>query len=178
MRIISGIHKGRKINLPKNLLLRPTTDMSKESLMNILNFKYEISSIKIVDLFSGSGNLSYEFFSRGCKEVTAVEINKKCVEFIKTKSNELKLNLKIIKKDVFTFLKNTKFNYDVIFADPPYSFNMNDYEKLISVIFKKSILNKGGCLVIEHSKKISLKDQENYYESRNYGGCCMTFFYL
>ena len=103
MRIISGIHKGRKIILPRNLSVRPTTDMSKESLMNILNFKYEISSIKIIDLFSGSGNLSYEFFSRGCKEVTAVEINKKCVEFIKTKSNELKLNLKVLKKDVFTF---------------------------------------------------------------------------
>lgn len=178
MRIISGIHKGRKIILPKNLLVRPTTDMCKESLMNILNFKYEISSIKVVDLFSGSGNLSYEFFSRGCKEVTAVEINKKCVEFIKTKSNEMKLNLKVLKKDVFTFLKNAKFKYDVIFADPPYSFNMNDYEKLISVIFSKSILNNGGCLVIEHSKKISLKDLENYYESRNYGRSCMTFFYF
>ena len=178
MRIISGTHKGRKIHIPNNLSVRPTTDMSKESLMNILNSEYEISSNKIIDLFSGSGNISYEFCSRGCKEITAVDVNLKCVNFIRKKSTELRLNINVIKQDVFIFLKKTKLKYDIIFSDPPYQFKLNDYERLINVILKKRIINKGGCLVIEHSKNISLKDQENYYESRDYGGCSISFFYL
>ena len=178
MRVISGTHRGRKINIPKSLKIRPTTDMSKESLMNILNSKYDFFSIKVLDLFSGSGNLSYEFCSRGCKEVSAVEKNRKCWEFIKTKSTELNFVIKVYKQDVFHYINKTNLRFDVIFADPPYSFKIHQYEDLISLIFEKKIINDGGCLIIEHSDKISLKKQKNYFENRKYGGCFLSFFYL
>ena len=178
MRIVSGTHRGRKINIPKTLTIRPTTDMSKESLMNILSFKYDFFSIKALDLFSGSGNISYEFCSRGCKKVSAVEKNRKCWKFIKKKSAELKFVIKVYNQDVFYYLNKTSLTFDVIFADPPYSFKIQQYEDLVSIIFKKRIINEGGCLIIEHSDKISLKNQKNYFENRKYGGCSLSFFYL
>ena len=177
MRVISGTQRGRKINIPKSLKIRPTTDMSKESLMNILNSKYDFYSIKALDLFSGSGSLSYEFCSRGCKEVSAVEKNRKCWEFIKKKSTELDFGIKVHKQDVFYYLNKTSSKFDIIFADPPYSFKIYQYEDLISLIFEKKIINDTGCLIIEHSNKISLKDQKNYFENRKYGGCTLSFFY-
>ena len=93
MRFISGIHRGRKINLPKNLNIRPTTDLSKESLFNILNNTFEFSNISFLDLFSGSGSISFEFASRGCKKITSVDINHNAIKFIKSISNQLELSL-------------------------------------------------------------------------------------
>ena len=105
MRIISGDYKGRKIIFPKNLPVRPTTDMAKESIFNILNNKYTFNKVSILDLFSGSGNISYEFYSRGVKDVLAVDNSLKCINFIKKESSRLGMNISVIKADVFKFFK-------------------------------------------------------------------------
>ena len=176
MRIISGTNKGRKIYAPKNLPVRPTTDQAKEALFNIISNNFNLSELSILDLFAGTGNLSYEFSSRGVKDVTCVDLNIKCINFIKSISNKLLLNIKVIKSDVFKFLKKNIISYDIIFADPPYDFEQINYEKIIQLIIYKQLLKHKGLLIIEHSKKTNLKDIQNYDETREYGGCCFSFF--
>ena len=178
MRFISGIHKGRKINLPKNLNIRPTTDLSKESLFNILNNTFEFSNISFLDLFSGSGSISFEFASRGCKKITSVDINHNAIKFIKSISNQLELGLNCVKSDTIGFIKNSEQNFDIIFADPPYNYNINMYKELIVSLFENNILKNNGMIVIEHSKKNTLVDIVNFKETREYGGCCFSFFYF
>ena len=176
MRIISGTNKGRKIYAPKNLPVRPTTDQAKEALFNIISNNFNLSELSILDLFAGTGNLSYEFSSRGVKYVTCVDLNIKCINFIKSISNKLLLNIKVIKSDVFKFLNKNIISYDIIFADPPYDFEQINYEKIIQLIIYKQLLKHEGLLIIEHSKKTNLKDIQNYDETREYGGCCFSFF--
>ena len=176
MRIISGNNRGKKINIPNNLPVRPTTDQSKEALFNILNNHYLISEIKILDLFSGSGNISYEFASRGCNEIYSVDRNIKCVKFIKKISNELNLNLNVIKADALSFIKKIDIKFDVIFADPPYNYNTKEYSIIIDKVFEKKLLNVNGLLIIEHSEKMKLDKYINYKKSYHYGGCSFSFF--
>ena len=178
MRIISGLHKGRKIQTPKNLPVRPTTDKAKEGLFNILNNKFNISETIILEIFAGTGNISYEFASRGSKNITSIDINKKCINFIKSISNEFSFNIKTIKKDAFKFLKSCDQNFDIIFADPPYDIDSAKYQKLVSLIVEKKLLNNDGIIIIEHSKKNSLKKIKKYSECREYGECCFSFFKL
>ena len=127
-------------------------------------------------MFSGSGNISYEFCSRGCKKVSAVEKNRKCWKFIKEKSAELKFVIKVYNQDVFYYLNKTSLTFDVIFADPPYSFKIQQYEDLVSIIFKKRIINEGGCLIIEHSDKISLKIKKIILKTGNMGDVHYHFY--
>ena len=122
MRIISGHHKGRKIIPPKNLNARPTTDIAKESLFNILHNHYKMNKISTLDLFSGTGNISYEFGSRGCKNIISIDYNYTATSFIKTTSNILSLNIRTIKIDALKYLDSTKETFDIIFADPPYKY--------------------------------------------------------
>jgi 16S rRNA (guanine966-N2)-methyltransferase len=110
MRIISGINKGRKINAPKKLPVRPTTDQAKEALFNIISNSYFFSELSVLDLFTGTGNISYEFASRGSKKITCVDSNKSCIKFVEKISNDLSLNLNIIKSDVYTYLKKNNAN--------------------------------------------------------------------
>lgn len=176
MRIISGINKGRKINAPKKLPVRPTTDQAKEALFNIISNNYFFSELSVLDLFTGSGNISYEFSSRGTKKITCVDSNKNCIKFVQKISNDLSLNLNIIKSDVYTFLKGDNTHYDIIFADPPYDFEYINYEKVVQLIIENKILNNGGLIIIEHYKNKILKNILNYSETREYGGCCFSFF--
>ncbi|SUZ99835.1 uncharacterized protein METZ01_LOCUS52689 [marine metagenome] len=176
MRIISGLYKGRKIHAPKNLPVRPTTDQAKEALFNILNNNFYITDTIILDIYSGTGNISYEFASRGSKNITSVDINNKCINFIKSVSNELSFNIKTIKSDVYKFIKSCNLDFDIIFADPPYKLESEKYEKLISLIIKNNLLKNDGLLIIEHSKNISLINIKKYFETREYGGGCFCFF--
>jgi len=178
LRIISGDNRGRRIIAPKNLPVRPTTDKSKEALFNILQNSYEIQNLKILDLFSGTGNISYEFASRGAIEIYSIDKNIKCTNFIKQTSINLGMNIKVIKSDAFNFIKNTKHKFDIIFLDPPYDFVVNEYLKIINEIFSKNLLNIEGSLIIEHSEKINISEHPNFEKSRNYGGCSFSFFYI
>jgi len=176
MRIISGNNRGRKIIAPKNLPVRPTTDKSKEALFNIVQNNYEIQNLKILDLFSGTGNISYEFASRGALEIYSIDKNIKCINFIKQTSINLDMNIKVIKSDAFKFIKNTKHKFDIIFLDPPYDYILNEYFKIINEIFNKKLLNNEGLLIIEHSEKINISEHTNFKNSRNYGGCSFSFY--
>ncbi|HKJ06576.1 MAG TPA: RsmD family RNA methyltransferase [Flavobacteriaceae bacterium] len=178
MRIISGNHKGKRIQAPKNLPVRPTTDMAKEALFNILNNNYYFSEIRVLDLFSGTGNVSFEFASRGCNSITAVDSFAGCTRFISKINNELDLNINVIKSDVFKYLANHSNKYDVIFADPPYNFEQDKFLKIADLVIENELLNEEGVLIIEHSKHTPLDTHKNYSHSKKYGGNLFSFFTL
>ena len=176
MRIISGKYKGRRISPPKNLPVRPTTDMSKEALFNILNNHFNFSELKVLDLFAGTGNISYEFASRGCEPITSVDGDMGCVNFIKKTAQEFDFDITAIKSDVFKFLEKSKASYDIIFADPPYGIEQKDFEKIIQLVFENELLEEDGMMVIEHSKHTKLDHMDNFSFDRNYGGSVFSFF--
>ncbi len=176
MRIISGNHKGRRIIAPQKLPVRPTTDVAKEALFNILNNYYSIANIKVIDLFSGTGNISYEFAARGSENITAVDANYDCVKFIKKTSAELEFPITTIKSDVFKYLEKAPVKADIIFADPPYDLEKEKFARIVGLVFKNVILKEEGMLIIEHSKHTDLSDLERFRESRKYGSSVFSFF--
>lgn len=176
MRIISGTYKGRRLTAPKNLPVRPTTDMAKEALFNILNNLFYFDELSVLDLYSGTGNISFEFASRGTEDITAVDSNYGCVKFITTTSKALDLKIKVIKSDVFKYLNNSNIGFDVVFADPPYDMAQEQFEELVELILQKGLLNSEGICIIEHSKHTDLSHIEGFYDEKRYGGNCFSFF--
>lgn len=176
MRIISGKYKGRRIAPPKNLPVRPTTDMSKEALFNILNNHFNFSELKVLELFAGTGSISYEFASRGSSSILCIDGDQGCVNFIKKTAKEFDFDITAIKSDVFKFLEKHTGNYDIIFADPPYDLKQTDFEKIVELIFEKALLDDEGMLIVEHSKYTKLDQMPNYSFQKNYGGSVFTFF--
>ena len=176
MRIISGKHKSKRISAPKKLPVRPTTDMAKEALFNIINNSYYFNEIAVLDLFSGTGNISFEFGSRGTENITAVDAHFGCVKFIDTTSKELDLNINTIKSDVFKYLDKANTKFDLIFADPPYDFEIDLFEKIADLIFDKNLLIDEGTLIIEHSKHTDLSKHKHFSYSKKYGGNMFSFF--
>ena len=176
MRIISGKHKSRRITAPKKLPVRPTTDMAKESLFNILNNTYYFDAISVLDLFSGTGNISYEFGSRGTENIVAVDAHFGCIKFINETSEELNLDITTYKSDVYKFLEKTPIKSDVIFADPPYDFEEAEFLKIADLIFSNNLLNEEGVLIIEHSKHTDLSKHPNHSYDKRYGGNVFSFF--
>ena len=176
MRIISGKHKGRKLNAPKNLPVRPTTDMAKESLFNIINNNYYFNELHVLDLFSGTGNISYEFASRGTNNITAVDQHFGCIKYINEINNNFNFSINTIKSDVYKFLEKTTVKSDIIFADPPYDFKDELFTKIVDLIFKNNLLNDEGIVVIEHSKQTNLSNHTNFIYERRYGGNVFSFF--
>ncbi len=176
MRIISGIHKGRRIQAPKNLPIRPTTDMAKEALFNILRNLVHLSGFQVLELFAGSGNMSYEFASRGVKSVLAVDSHLPCIAFINKTAQQLQLPIDTVKADVFQFLKNHKGSYDIIFADPPYALEEDGFLQMVDAIYNADLLGDEGLLIIEHSKHTDLRSHPSFDNSRRYGGTVFSFF--
>ncbi len=176
MRIISGKHKGIRINAPKNLPVRPTTDMAKEALFNILNNNYYFDEIQVLDLFAGIGSISLEFASRGCENITSVDSHFGCVKFLQTTSDKLDLNLTIIKSDVYKFLNTQSKMFDVIFADPPYNFTIEQFENIYKAVMDKQLLSTNGVLIIEHAKQTDLSTLPRFKQVKRYGGNCFSFF--
>tara|TARA_B100002052_G_C15782659_1_gene552324 strand:- start:44 stop:577 length:534 start_codon:yes stop_codon:yes gene_type:complete len=174
MRIIQGEHKNRRFAIPKNLKIRPTTDRAKESLFNILENMYDFENLEVLDLFSGSGNITYEFCSRGAI-VTCVEINKKCTKYIFETSKKLGMKNTIYQKDVFRFLKTCKKKYNIIFADPPFNYSKDIYSKLIKIIFEQKIITSKGIVIIEHSNFLNFKEHESFIKSKKYGDINFSF---
>jgi len=178
MRIISGLYKGRRITAPKKLPVRPTTDMAKEALFNILNNRYYFDEISVLDLFAGTGNISYEFASRGTEHITSVDKDFGCTKFIAQTSSEFDFNIQVIKADVFKYLETTKQKHTVIFADPPYDFDIDAFSKIPELVFQNQLLENDGILIVEHSKHTNLSNLTNYSYSKSYGGNMFSFFEL
>lgn len=175
MRIIGGNHKGRVLRPPQGLPVRPTTDMAKESLFNILNNYIDFEDVKVLDLFAGTGNISFEFASRNAKQVVSVDINNRCTDYISKVAREFNFdNLSVIKASVFTFLSRHSTPYDIIFADAPY--DMEGRENIPSLIFDNNWLAADGFLIIEHDKKLSFVQHPNFVEERHYGKVHFSFF--
>lgn len=175
MRVISGKLGGRRIKISKKLPIRPTTDRAKESIFNIISNKFNLEGLKIIDLFSGSGMVGLEFISRGAN-VTFVEKNIKCIKHISSILNEFNITSTIINRDVFKFLANCNSNFDIIFADPPYSFKDEQYQKLISLVENIFLNNNSSLFVLEHFKKKDFSRTNSFILNKNYGDCSFTFF--
>lgn len=176
MRIISGNNKGHLLPaIPKGFKARPTTDFAKENLFNILENQFELDSIDVLDLFAGTGSISYEFASRGSKSVDTVEIDP--IHFNYIKKAVLSVGFKqihVIKNDSFRFLKFCKKQYDIIFADPPYT---NSKVGLIpQLVFENKLLKNNGYLIIEHSADIDFSEYECFLKNKRYGSVNFSFF--
>ncbi|OSY89395.1 methyltransferase [Tenacibaculum holothuriorum] len=176
MRIISGKYKSKRISAPKNLPVRPTTDMAKESLFNILNNLYYFDGISVIDLFAGTGNISYEFASRGTQEIYAIDTHYNCIKFINETAKNLNTEINTFKSDVFKFLEKTPLKTDVIFADPPYDFEESQFLKIVDLVFERNLLNDDGLLIVEHSKHTDLTDHPKHSYDKRYGGNVFSFF--
>ena len=172
MRIISGTHKGRRLIAPDTLPVRPTTDRAKEALFNILESRYFFNSKNVLDLFSGTGNISYEFVSRGIEEVVAVDNNYHCIKHIEKTTKELDFNITTIKSDCLEYLKNCKQEFNFIFADPPYDYK--EYQELKNLVFEKKLVKKEGILIIEHNNETSFESDN--VEFRRYGSVHFSIF--
>ncbi|MDF0717510.1 RsmD family RNA methyltransferase [Muricauda sp. 334s03] len=176
MRIISGKYKGKRLIAPKKLPVRPTTDMAKEALFNILNNRFYFDELKVLDLFSGTGNISYEFASRGVENITAVDGFQGCVRYISKTAQELGFSITTIKSDVFKFLQGTPEKFDLIFADPPYDFDTEHFLKIADLVFGNELLLEDGVLIIEHSDQTDLSEHPKFSMQRKYGGSIFSFF--
>ncbi len=176
MRIISGSLGGRKISPPANMPhTRPTTDIAKEGLFNILQNNLDFDNLKTLDLFGGTGSISYELASRGATDITIIEKDDKMASFIKKTAAELKLqNFKVVKSDVFRFIENTAGKFDFIFAGPPYA--LTTIDDLPTLIFEKELLNTGGWFVLEHTPRNDYKAYANYVREKNYGTTIFSIF--
>ncbi|MFO7844505.1 MAG: RsmD family RNA methyltransferase [Bacteroidales bacterium] len=175
MRIVSGTYKGRIIKPPKNFKARPTTDFAKENLFNILNNNFDFSELTVLDLFSGTGSISYEFASRGSMKVIAIEKNFKHQAFIKKTIEDYELKqIKTIKTDAFRFIKSCNEQFDIVFADPPY--DLKEIESIPAFIFEHDMLKKNGWLIVEHGDKTNFSRQKGFKEQRKYGGVNFSIF--
>lgn len=175
MRIIAGSLRGRHLNPPANLPVRPTTDMARESLFNILNNYVDYEECTVMDLFAGTGAVSLEFVSRGVKNVTSIDINNACTEYIKTAARQMNVdNIHVVRADVFDLLKRAYKKFDIIFADPPYA--LQDLPKLPDIVFGSDVLNEDGIFILEHPKEFSFEEHPHFWQHRAYGKVNFTFF--
>ncbi len=176
MRIIRGILKSRRFSTPKNFPSRPTTDYAKEGIFNILENRYALQDLDILDLCSGTGNISLEFASREAGKITAVDTNYNCVKFIQNLINEhnLKDVMNVYKSDVRDFLRKTEQTFDIIFADPPYA--MNFHQEMLTIINEKKLVRQNGIFIIEHGRQTDLSANENFEETRKFGNVHFSFF--
>lgn len=175
MRIISGRHKGKAIHPPKNFNARPTTDFAKEALFNVIANSFEFEDLAVLDLFAGTGSISYEFVSRGTPDITCVEYDFPSTQFIKKTLQELGAKKsKVIRYDVFKYLNACTETYDLIFADPPFSYK--DMDRIPLIVFEKKILNPQGWLIVEHGPRTDLSAHPAYSEKREYGNLNFSIF--
>ena len=176
MRIISGILGGRVIHPPAKMpYTRPTTDIAKEGLFNIIQNNLEIDTLKTLDLFGGTGCISYELASRGAATLTIVEKDNAMYDFIKKTSAQLNIeNIKIVKSDVFKFIENSNEQFDFIFAGPPYA--LTTIDKLPRLIFEKKLLNPKSWFILEHTPRNDYKKFPHYKTERNYGTTIFSIF--
>ncbi len=160
---------------PKNLPVRPTTDMAKESLFNILHNKLDFEGKSVMDLFAGTGSISMEFVSQGCRNVLAVDNNQRCINWIRNTAKSFNMQeLTALRMDVFRLLNLHYDSFDIIFADPPY--DMKEIDKIGKLVFENKLLRPEGFLIVEHSKIVNLSQQPYFVDHRKYGKVNFSFF--
>jgi 16S rRNA (guanine966-N2)-methyltransferase len=175
VRIIGGTYGGRKIEVSKGFDSRPTTDFAKEALFNILDNHFDYETIRVLDLFSGTGSISFEFASRGCTEIDLLENNSRSVAFISKVADDLKIKgIHTVRMDVFRFLTICRKQYHIVFADPPYE--LKNIDQIPGIVLEKKLVLPGGWMILEHGKSHNFKDHPNFHEERNYGSVHFTFF--
>jgi 16S rRNA (guanine966-N2)-methyltransferase len=175
VRIISGQWKGKKIIAPKNLPVRPTTDFAKTALFNILANHFDFENISVLDLFCGTGNISYEFASRGTKKIVCVDKDAGCAVFVRVTFEKLNFSsAEIVKTDAFSFIETCEKKFDIIFADPP--FDAQSTDRLPGFIFAKGMLKDDGWLIVEHQSKRKLESAIEPDEVRTYSNCAFSIY--
>jgi len=175
MRIIHGEHSGRRLQLPKSIKARPTTDFAREGLFNILNNRVDFTELTVLDLFSGTGAIGYEFASLGTKEIVSVEINYRHVTAIQSNCDILGIKtIRVIKADAIKYIESNKRKFDIIFADPPY--DMPILSSIPDRIREAEILNPDGTLIMEHGPSTKFHETKGYQETRKYGKVHFSFF--
>ncbi|UCG28736.1 MAG: 16S rRNA (guanine(966)-N(2))-methyltransferase RsmD [Bacteroidales bacterium] len=175
MRIISGKYRGKIIHLPRNIKVRPTTDLAKESLFNIIVNDYDIRSVSVLDLFSGTGSISYEFASRDCKLIHLVENNYKNYSFIVKTMEELAFHqIRATRANVRSYIETCQTKYDIVFADPPY--NLSWLGDLPDLVLGHGLLNPQGMFILEHPRSVHFSDHSCLMEKRQYGSVNFSFF--
>lgn len=176
MRIISGKFKGRRFSPSKSFKARPTTDFAKENLFNVLNNMIDWEETTALDLFGGTGGISFELVSRGCPRVVCVEKNFGHAKFIEKTKGELKIGseMRLLNMDVFTYLENCKDRFDFIFADPPY--DLKNFEDVPRLVFEKNLLDEGALFILEHSKDYDFSHLPLFESKRVYGSVNFTIF--
>ena len=176
MRIIAGTHKGRRLRIPKNLPARPTTDRAKEALFSILNHKVSFESARVLDLYSGTGSIGFEFCSRGCTNVIAVDADHKCSGFITKTAEEFGLSVQSIRSTAQKYLAQCVISFDIIFADPPYEGGDEEFQMVKDLIQTRKLLRTGGWLIFEHTEKLNFNSEEAFIDERKYGSSVFSFF--
>lgn len=175
MRIVSGRLKGIRFSIPKKFPSRPTTDFAKEALFNILQHSIDIEDMSVLDLFAGTGNISYEFASRYAKKVVSVEQNYSCIKFMREMIKQHEMDaITPNQAEVFSYLNASTETFDLIFADPPYDFKK--YPELVKIILEQNKLKEGGLFILEHGKEWGFSDVKHFSYLRNYGGVQFSFF--
>jgi 16S rRNA (guanine(966)-N(2))-methyltransferase RsmD len=175
MRIVSGEFKGRTIAPPSNFAARPTTDFAKVALFNILAVRFDFAELSALDLFSGTGSISYELASRGCHSVTSVELNAQHHAFIRRTAQALPLpQLRCIRANAFAYLRSCHEIYDLIFADPPY--DLAGVEQIPQLVFERDLLKLGSWLIVEHGKEKNFSEHPHFREHRSYGNVNFSIF--
>ena len=175
MRIIGGKYRGRRIVPPRGFKARPTTDFARESLFNILNNRIDFGEIRVLDLFAGTGSISYEFASRGAREVDLVEKDMKHISGIRRIIKDMGIdNIKPIHIDTRTYLKICTVKYDVVFADPPY--DLPWLKEIPDLVIESGVIKEEGFFILEHPRNMSFSKHKLFFEHRNYGGVNFSFF--
>ncbi len=177
MRIIGGSRAGLRLHPPPSLPVRPTTDMAKEALFNVLQHRMDFEQIRALDLFSGTGNIAFELASRGAASVLAIDIHFKCAQYINVTAKKLELAaIKAVKADVLKFISACKEEFDFIFIDPPY--DLPQLPQLPERVIARGMLKPGAILVLEHSSIRSIGTHPNLLETRKYGYSSFSFYQI
>ncbi len=175
MRIIGGSLKGRRFSAPPNIKARPTTDFAREGLFNVLMNRIDLNGIEVLDLFAGTGSVSFEFISRGAKRVIAVDKDQAAFNCIKNSSAKMEIQgLYCLRMDAFRYLKEVKEQFDVVFADPPYHLEVQ--EKLHRMVMESDVLGQDGLFILEHSEHTAFDKLSGFIEQRKYGHVNFSFY--
>jgi 16S rRNA (guanine(966)-N(2))-methyltransferase RsmD len=175
MRIISGTHKSRRIIAPSNLPTRPTTDYAKEALFNLIGNEFDLEKAEVLDLFAGIGGITFEFASRGVKKIVCIDQHSGCINFLKKTTMELKFSqIRVLRNDVYRYLKKCDSQFKIIFADPPY--DQKNINEIPEIVFGKDLLTENGMLILEHDKNWDFSTAPNFSFHKKYSNVNFSFF--